>query len=121
MGGTEPGTELGEEDIGAHSQQQGLLLDEPIPTSAKHKVKIGGNVPVCQVNGKTVQGSVWVFFRDKVVPALTQMSTKMGQSVRLIINPLRKKPLIMTLLFARIFLPRVFIFCVYLLPFAHFG
>lgn len=58
MGGTEPGAELGKEDVGANSQQQSLLLNETIAASIKNTVKRGGNVPVCQVNENTVQGYV---------------------------------------------------------------
>ena len=36
MGGAEPGAELGEEDVGANSQQQGLLLNEAITASIKN-------------------------------------------------------------------------------------
>lgn len=37
MGRTEPGAELGEEDVGADRQQQGLLFNETITTSIKGK------------------------------------------------------------------------------------
>lgn len=63
MGGTEPGAELGEEDVGADCQQQGLLFNETITASIKNTVKRGGNVPVCQINEKTVQGYVCVSVR----------------------------------------------------------
>lgn len=39
MRGTEPGAELGEEDVGANSQQQGLLLNEAIAASIKNTVR----------------------------------------------------------------------------------
>lgn len=39
MGSTEPGAKLGEEDVGANSQQQGLLLNEAIATSIKNSQK----------------------------------------------------------------------------------
>lgn len=35
MGSTEPGAKLGEEDVGANSQEQGFLLNEAITTSIK--------------------------------------------------------------------------------------
>lgn len=46
MGGTEPGAELGEEDVGADCQQQGLLFNETVTASIKNTVKRGGIVPV---------------------------------------------------------------------------
>lgn len=52
MGGAEPSAELGEENVGANSQQQRLLLNETITASIKNTVKRSGNMPVCQVNGK---------------------------------------------------------------------
>lgn len=39
MGSTEPGAKLGEEDVGANSQQQGLLLNEAIAASIKNSQK----------------------------------------------------------------------------------
>lgn len=56
MGGTEPGAELGEEDVGADCQQQSLLLNETITAPIKNTVKRRGSVPVCRVNEKTIQG-----------------------------------------------------------------
>lgn len=38
MWGAEPGAELGEEDVGANSQEQGLLLNEAIAASIKNTV-----------------------------------------------------------------------------------
>lgn len=85
MGGTKPGAELREEDIGANSQQQSLLFNETIPTSIKTTVKRGGSVPVCQVNEMTVKECV--FFKHYVFPTSTHVSQKVGQFVKLI-NPL---------------------------------
>lgn len=39
MGGAEPGAELGEEDVGAYSQQQSFLFNETITASIKKKKK----------------------------------------------------------------------------------
>lgn len=41
MGSAEPGTELGKEDVGANSQQQGLLLNEAITASILKQSKRG--------------------------------------------------------------------------------
>ncbi len=68
MGGAEPGAELGEENVGANSQQQGFLLNEAVATSIKSTVERGGVVPVCQVNEKTVQGCVCLCFFKHNVP-----------------------------------------------------
>lgn len=46
MGGAEPSAELGEEDVGADSQQQGLLLNEAVAASIKNTVE--KKVELCQ-------------------------------------------------------------------------
>lgn len=57
MGGTEPGAELREEDVGADCQQQGLLFNKTITAS----VKITAHI--LHINVKTVQGYVCVLVR----------------------------------------------------------
>ena len=73
MGGAEPGAELGKEDVGADSQQQGLFFNETIATSIKNIVKKGGNVPVSQVNENAVQGYVNVCFCQRHYSQFLQM------------------------------------------------
>lgn len=102
MGGAEPGAELGEEDVGANSQQQRLLLNEAVAASIKNT-----EVEMCQyVRLMRNQFKDVCVFSNTVFPVPTCVSRKVGHFVR-VINPLSAKPLIFIIYHTCIILFRI--------------